>query len=233
MNPDSELTYEERDAIAFVRLARPARRNALTRAMLARLFEIFGGVGRRRDLRAVVLGGEGADFCAGDDSDELDSLDAEGALLRADLLRAVCERVESCGVPVVVALRGEAAGAGCELALACHLRVAGADARLTLPETKSDVMTAEEALRRGVANRVVASAEVFEEAEAFARAVVAGGAPLAARACLEAVTRGARLPLAEALALEAELFSRLFATADAREGLRAFLEKRTPVFKDE
>ena len=241
------VVYEERDALAFVRLARAERRNALTGAMLARLGEIFGGFARRRDLRAVILSGEGADFCAGDDGAELALLDAEGVRQRAVRRRAVCELVESCGVPVVVALRGAATGPGCELALACHLRVAGQDARFSLPEAQAyvmppadstslkepDVLTAEEALRLGLLNRVVAPREVLAEAEALARTIIDTGAPLAARACLEAVTRGARLPLEAGLRLEAELFSRLFSTTDAREGLAAFLEKRKPVFKGE
>src|SRR5215207_6285752 len=133
------IFYEERDALAF---ARVARGNALTGAMLARLGEIFGGFARRRDLRAVILSGEGANFCAGDDGAELALLDAEGARQRAVQRRAVCELVESCGVPVVVALRGAASGPGCELALACHLRVAGQDALLSLPEARAYVTPA-------------------------------------------------------------------------------------------
>ena len=90
---------------------------------------------------------------------------------------------------------------------------------------------AEEALRLGLVNRVVGPERLVAEAESLARSVIDQAAPLAARACLHAVTRGARLPLDEALRLEAELFARLFATEDVREGTRAFLEKRSPVFK--
>lgn len=190
--------------------------------MLARLREIFAEVARRRDLGAVVLGGEGADFCAGVEEEEPPTLDAE-------LVRAVCELIETCGVPVVLALDGEACGEGSDLALACHLRVAARGASLV----SSDSITAEEAFRRGLVNRVVSRDELSAEAEALARSVIDNGAPLAARACLQAVTRGARLPLSEALALETQLFSDLFATRDAREGLRAFLEKRPPAFKGE
>ena len=257
MNP--EVTSEERGALLFVRLERPAKRNALTRAMLERLGEIFAGVEARRDLRAVILGGAGPDFCAGTDIAELEALDGAAAAEKARWGQEVCERVEFCGTPVVAAVRGAAAGGGCELALACHLRVASADARFSLPEARLGVIPAyggtqrlaravgtgralsamlageeigaEEARRLGLVNRVVAPERLDEEAEALAQAVIDNAAPLAARACLQAVTRGARLPLEEALRLEAELFATLFATADVREGTRAFLEKRKPVFK--
>jgi enoyl-CoA hydratase len=166
-----------------------------------------------------------------------------------------------CGTPVVAAVQGAAAGGGCELALACHLRVASRGARFSLPETRlglvpayggtqrlaravpharalaamlaGEAMDAEEALRLGLVNRVVEEGGLMKEAEALARAIVETSAPLAARACLEAVTRGTRLPLEDGLRLEAELFSNLFSTRDAREGTRAFLEKRKPSFEGE
>jgi enoyl-CoA hydratase len=90
---------------------------------------------------------------------------------------------------------------------------------------------AEEALRLGLVNRVVEEGRLMDEAELLARSINETAAPLAVRACLEAVTRGARLPTDDALRLEAELFARLFSTEDVREGTRAFLEKRKPVFK--
>ena len=162
-------------------------------------------------------------------------------------------------MPVIAAVAGAAAGGGCELALACHLRVVSEDARFSLPETRlglvpayggtqrlaravgqgralsamlaGEEISAGEALRLGLVNRVVARGELMEEAFALARTIAEVSAPLAARACLEAVTRGARMPLEAGLSLEAELFSRLFSTDDVREGTRAFLEKRAPTFK--
>jgi enoyl-CoA hydratase len=254
-----ELTYEERDAIAYVRLERAEKRNALTRAMLERLAEIFARIAARRDLRAVILSGAGADFCAGTDIVELAELDEEGARRKAVRGQEVCDAVELCGVPVIAAVQGTAAGGGCELALACHLRVASKDARFQLPEAKLGVIPAyggtqrlaratgsgralaamlageeiksEEALRLGLVNRVVEPERLLDEAQALAREIIDTSAPLAVRACLDSVARGARLSFDEALELEAELFSRLFSTEDVREGTRAFLEKRRPVFK--
>src|SRR5256885_15106209 len=113
-----EVSYEERGAVAYVRLERPSKRNALTAAMLEHLGEIFAGVAARRDLRAVILSGAGPDFCAGTDIAELEGLDEAGALRKAERGQEACERVESCGVPVIAAVRGAAAGGGGGPALA-------------------------------------------------------------------------------------------------------------------
>jgi enoyl-CoA hydratase len=254
-----ELSYEERGAVAYVRLARPLKRNALTGSMLERLGEIFAGVAARRDLRAVIFSGEGQDFCAGTDIKELEDLDEAAAHGKAERGQEVCDRIETCGTPVIAAVQGSAAGGGCELALACHLRVAARGARFILPETAlgvipayggtqrlaraagtaralaamlaGDAINADEALRLGLVNRVVEPASLMEEAESLARSIIETSAPLAARACLEAVTRGTRLSLEDGLKLEAELFASLFSTEDVREGTRAFLEKRPPNFR--
>jgi len=259
LSDETQVVVEERGSVAHVRLERPSKRNALTRGMLARLAEIFDGVAARTDLRAVILSGAGADFCAGTDIAELEALDPEGARRKAEEGQRACELIETCGTPVVCAVEGAAAGGGCELALACHLRVAARGARFSLPETRlgvlpayggtqrlaravgpgralaamlaGDHLEAEEALRLGLVNRVAEDGRAAEEAAALARAVNDFSAPLAVRACLEAVTTGARLPLEDGLRLEAELFARLFSTADVREGTRAFLEKRKPSFR--
>jgi enoyl-CoA hydratase len=267
MKPDerAEIVVEERAVgesgarLCVVRLNRPAKRNALTGAMLERLTEIFTDFGGRRDLRAVILTGTGREaFCAGTDISQLDGLDAAGAQAAARRGQATCDAIELCGVPVIAAIGGIAAGGGCELALACHLRLAATHATFSLPEIKlgmipayggtqrlaravgrsralaamlaGESLTADEALRLGLVTRAVAVEQLLPAAETLAESL-SQLAPLALRACLAAVTRGARLTLVDGLALEAELFAQLFATADVREGTRAFLEKRTPNFK--
>lgn len=254
------VVFELKGQLAVVRLDRPERMNALSRRMLEELAEAFARVELERDVRACILTGAGEHdiFCAGTDINELAALDESGALEAARRGQEVCERIERCHVPVIAAVNGLAAGGGCELALACHLRIASTLAQFSLPETKLGVipayggtqrlasiigrgrafemmltgasMSADEAQSAGLVNRVTTPAKLLAEAESLAGEIV-GLAPLAIRACLEAVTRGIRMPLAEGLALEAQLFSSLFSTEDMREGTRAFLEKRAPVFK--
>ena len=160
-------------------------------------------------------------------------------------------------MPVIAAVNGLAAGGGCELMLACHLRVAGTNAKFSLPEIKLGLMapyggtqrldrdigmsraremmltgrwvSAEEAQAIGLVNRVVAQNNVLEESLALARQIEKLSAS-AIRTCLKAVTVGMELPFEDGLALERQLFAELFATEDAREGTRAFLEKREPTF---
>ena len=253
------IIFEVHDSIALVRLDRPEKLNALTREMLSELGETFASLEHERDIRAVILTGAGERaFCAGTDIEELAAMDEAGALDAARRGQDVCERIERCPVPVIAAVNGLAAGGGFELALACHIRIAASGARFSLPETRLGIIpgyggtqrlsratgsgralemmlagadiSAADALRVRLVNRVVAESELLSAAKELAREI-ASLAPLAIRACLKAVTDGLTLPLAEGLKLEAELFSSLFSTEDMREGTRAFLEKRPPVFK--
>ena len=267
MKPDerAEIVVEERTVgdtgalLCVVRLNRRAKRNALTGAMLERLTKIFRDFNQRRDLCAVILTGTGHEaFSAGTDISELDGLDVTGARRAATRGQETCDAIELCGVPVIAAVNGIAAGGGCELALACHLRLAATHAIFSLPEIKlgmipayggtqrlaraigqgralaamlaGESLTADEANRFGLVTGVVSVEQLLSEAETLAD-TLSQLAPLALRACLTAVTRGARLTLEEGLALEAELFAQLFDTEDVREGTRAFLEKRPPKFK--
>lgn len=253
------VTFDLHDSVGLVHLNRPEKLNALTRRVLAELREVFERIKRERNVRAVILTGVGEKaFSAGTDIAELAEMDVEEARHAARRGQEVCDLIERCTVPVIAAVNGVAAGGGCELALACHIRLASETARFSLPEIKLGVIpgyggtqrlaratgsgralemmltgaevSADEALRLGLVNRVVAHAQLLPEAETLAREI-SQLAPLAIRACLEAVTRGLSLPLEEGLELEAELFSRLFASEDIREGTRAFLEKRAPEFK--
>jgi len=237
------INTERSDSHLIIRLNRPEKLNALTQEMILALSDIFLGLNSEPNLRAVILTGTGDEaFCAGTDTTELAGPnDSKLSERNRDLF----SQIESCHVPVIAAVNGIAAGGGCELALACHLRIASANARFSLPEARSGIVrghegtlemltgkevSAKEALRFGLINRVVPAAELLARAEDLAREI-AQLAPLAIRACLEAVTKGNQLSLAEGLALEAKLFASLFDTDDVREGTSAFLEKRSPVFK--
>lgn len=278
------ITAERIESFAIIRLNRPEKFNALTSEMIRALSKTFKNFERDPSLRAVILTGTGdKSFCAGTDITELaeaigsgevssedrgeDDVDHVEARTRevedrarevSERGQALCNQIENCGVPVIAAVNGIAAGGGCELALACHLRIAAEHAQFSLPETKLGLIPAyggtqrlareighgralemmlagktigaEEALQFGLINRIAAAGGLLSEAEALAREI-AGLAPLAVRACLAAVIKGSALPLDEGFALEAQLFAGLFATEDVREGTRAFLEKRSPAFK--
>jgi enoyl-CoA hydratase len=258
MSSDS-ITEERRESIAVVTLNRPEKLNALSRETIAALSEAFKSFENDAELRAVILTGAGdRAFSAGTDLSELIHVGADEARTVAERGQQLCNQIEQSQVPVIAAINGIAAGGGCELALACHLRIAVPNAQFSLPETKlgiipgyggtqrlmrelgraraleliltSGTINAEDALRFGLLNRIAAASELLPAAEALAQEI-AKLAPLAIRACLQAVMRGSELPLEEGLALEAKLFASLFATEDMREGTRAFLEKRKPVFK--
>lgn len=253
------IITEPGDSLNIIHLNRPEKFNALTRDMILALSDIFTNLHSQPNLRVVILTGTGDKaFCAGTDITELAGLDSDQAREVSARGQALCDRIESCGVPVIAAVNGIAAGGGCELALACHLRIASDNAQFSLPETKLGVIpayggtqrlareigegralemmltgrtvSAAEALRFGLLNRVAPADDLLAQAEGLAQEI-AQLAPLAIRACLEAVTQGIELPLAEGLELEAKLFAGLFATKDVREGTSAFLEKRTPAFK--
>jgi enoyl-CoA hydratase len=253
------IIQERKDSVAIIRLNRAEKLNALSQEMILALGEIFTNIESQPDLRAIILTGAGDKaFCAGTDISELAELTTIQALEVTELGQSLCNLIDSCRVPVIAAVNGIAAGGGCELALACHMRMASPNASFSLPETTLGLIPgyggtqrlareigrgraleviltgrkvrAEEALRMGLANRVTATGDLLTEAESLAREI-SNLAPLAIRACLEAVTRGIELPLAEGLALESQLFSSLFATSDMREGTRAFLEKRQPAFE--
>jgi len=254
------VTEERRQSFVIIRLNRPDRLNALTREMILTLTDTFKQIEQQPDVRAVILCGAGEKaFCSGTDIEELATVtDHEHALELSERGQRLCNQIEACGVPVIAAVNGVAAGGGCELALACHLRIAATTARFSLPETKLGVipayggtrrlprelgqaralelmltgrtLSAEEALAFGLVNRVTQPGDLLSDAESLALEI-ARLAPLAIRACLNAVIRGDELTLAEGLRLEAELFASLFTTEDVREGTRAFLEKREPIFK--
>ncbi len=252
------LLLEKRDGVAFVTVSRPAKLNALNRRTLEELDAAFAALASDAEVRGVVVTGAGEKaFVAGADIEELAGLDAESGRAVSERGQRVFDRIEWLGKPVVAAVNGFALGGGCELALACHVRVASEKASLGTPEVKlglqcgyggtqrlprlvgrgaaleilltGERVGAAEALRLGLVNRVVGAEDLLAEAESLVRKMTANG-PLALRATLEAVNGGLDRPLAEAQAGEAQLFGELCATEDAGEGTRAFLEKRAPRF---
>lgn len=253
------LLYEQREGVAWVTINRPEKLNALNRTVLDELKICLELIQKDDSVRAVILTGAGEKaFAAGADIKELSVLDAVCGQKASRRGQSLFDFVENLGKPVIAAIRGFALGGGCELAMACTLRIASEDARLGQPEVKIGIIpgyggsqrlprlvgkgramemiltgepvTAEEAHRIGLVNHVVPAVELLAAAEALARKMMAN-APLAVRFSMEAVNHGMETPQAEGEFLEASLFGLSCATEDMKEGTRAFLEKRPPKFK--
>lgn len=254
------LKIEHKDGgIVLLTINRPDKLNTLSQATLIELGQAVDALARDEAVRGVILTGAGEKaFVAGADIAELAQqtpLQGHAAARRGQQL---CDRIESMGKPVIAALNGFAVGGGCELALACHLRVASDNARLGTPEVKlglmcgfggtqrlprligkgralellltGELVDAQEALRIGLVNRVVPLSQLLSETERLLRTMLAN-APLALKATLEAVEAGLELPLHRGEELEAALFATLCSTADMHEGTHAFLEKRPARFQ--
>ena len=255
----SGLTLQREGAVAVVTVNRPKVLNALNVATLDELAATMRQLQRDDTVRCVIVTGAGEkSFIAGADIHELSALTPAAGREHARAGQAVFDLVEQLGKPVIAAINGYALGGGCELAMACTLRLAADTARLGQPEINlglipgfggtqrlarligagralellltGEPIGAAEAYRLGLVNRVVPAADLMLEARRLA-AAIAAKAPIAVRYILDAVRYGVQLPLGEAQALEATLFGLVASTADMREGTRAFLEKRPPEFK--
>ncbi len=256
----SDTLLLERDgAVAVATFNRPKVRNALNAEMFDALRQAMLAFRDDEQVRAIVVTGAGDKaFVAGADINELAVQTPDGARALARTGQRVFDLIEQLGKPVIAAINGYALGGGCELAMACTIRLASDTATIGQPEIalglipgyagsqrlarlvgKGKAMellltgapvSAAEAHRIGLVNRVVAATELMNEARTLAEQL-ARNAPIATRYILDAVNRGLEMPLAEAEDYEATLFGLAAATDDMREGTRAFLEKRKPEFK--
>jgi enoyl-CoA hydratase len=246
-------------AIATITLNRPDKLNALNEALLTDVFRALTELDRDASVRAAVLTGAGDKaFAAGADIEAMSHLSTTEAKAFAELGHAVGARIEEAHFPVIGAVNGFALGGGCELALICDFLYASEKAKFGQPEVSvgvvpgfggtarlarrvgigraremcftGDMIGADEALRIGLVNAVVPHAELLGRAVAAAKKI-ASRAPLAVAQCKRVLLRGEGLPLAAACELEAQAFAVLFGTADQREGMKAFLEKRPAKFE--
>lgn len=250
------VRLEVRDGIGIIRLDRPPM-NALDAEVQEALRAVAADATASPEVAAVVVYGGERVFAAGADIKEMLGMSYADMADRAGALSTAFDAVARIPKPAVAAVTGYALGGGCELALACDWRVVAADAKLGQPEIKLGVIPgaggtqrlprlvgparakdlilsgrmvdAEEALRIGLADRVVPPEQVYEEAVALVRPYV-GGPTRALRAAKLAVDGGLDRDLAAGLAWESQLFAALFATEDKQEGMAAFLEKRPPGF---
>ena len=252
------ILYEKKGPIAYVILNRPKVMNALNHATMAELKEAFEDARDDSAVRGVILTGSGEKaFAAGADISELANQTAVEAEENTRFGQAVTDLIENLGKPVVAAVNGFALGGGCELAMACTLRVAAESAKFGQPEVKLGIMpgfggsqrlprlvgkgralqiilsgqmiSAQEAYRIGLVNDLVPAPYVILRAEETLKQIIANG-PLGVKFSLEAVNKGMETSLAEGLVIEASLFALCIGTEDKKEGTTAFLEKRAPQF---
>jgi enoyl-CoA hydratase len=252
------LTLDVAQRIATLTLNRPDKLNALSDATIAELGHAIDEIRVDERIAGVILTGAGRAFAAGADISELATQTPVLAKARSRAGQDVFRRFETCPKPVIAAVNGFALGGGCELAMACHIRIASDAAKFGQPEAKlgtlpgfggtqrlarlvgkgraiqllltGETIDAAEAYRIGLVNRVVSAADLIKAASDMLRQILANG-PLAIALCIEAVDRGLEMSLDEGLILEANHFGLLAATDDMREGMRAFLDKRAAEFK--
>lgn len=259
MTTYENITFEIKNSIAYVTVNRPTKLNALNRQVMRELDDAFTKIAEDSEIRAVILTGSGEKaFVAGADIGELSTQTPVEGKEFSIWGQGVLHRIENLGKPVIAAVNGYALGGGCELAMACTVRIASDNAKLGQPEVKLGIMagyggtqrlprlvgkgiamqmlltgepvSAAEAHRIGLVNQVVPLADLIPAAEKIAQAMIAN-APLALKYSMEAVNRGLEMTQEEGLFLEATLFGICCATDDMKEGTKAFLEKRPAQFK--
>ncbi len=255
---DQHLDLSGTDAVRVLTINRPDKLNALNRATIAAMQARLEALAADPALRVLIVTGAGAKaFVAGADISEFQGLTPDLATRYARDGQAAFDRLESLPVPTIAAINGFALGGGCELALACTFRLMADTARIGLPETSLGLIPgfggtqrlaraigrqqalemiltgrqigADEAVRLGLALQAVPADQLMAQAQALA-AQLAARAPLALRYARAAVAEGVDRPLADGLAAEARWFGLAAATADMKEGVHAFLEKRPPSF---
>jgi len=254
------LLYSINNRVATVIVNRPDKLNALNAQAKSELKMVFSEIKTDNAVDIVVLTGAGEKaFVAGTDIKELTVLNSETGKEVSSKGQEVFDLIENLGKPVIAAVNGYALGGGCELALACHIRIASANAKFGQPEVNLGIIPgyggtqrlarligrgrameliltgaqidAEEALRIGLVNKVVPQPELMATVTKLAR-LIAGKGQVAIRMALKAVNMTQETTLSDGQQLEASLFAICCDTADFKEGTTAFLEKRPPQFKN-
>ena len=250
----THVLLEKKGHVAVATVNRPQALNALNSEVLNDLQELVDTVRADGDIYALILTGAGEKaFVAGADIAEMSSLNAASGRAFGKKGNDVFRALETLPIPTIAAVNGYALGGGCELSMACDIRICAENAVFGQPETGLGItpgfggtqrlarligpgmakqliysarnIKADEALRVGLVNAVYPAAELMPAAEKLASAI-AGNAPVAVRACKQAINEGLEADMDEAIVIEEKLFGSCFATADQKEGMSAFLEKR-------
>ena len=253
------IKYEVKENIAYVTINRPQAMNALNMDVLNELFDAFTAIDKSEEIRAVILTGEGKAFVAGADIAQMHKLNALEGRQMMTMGHNVMNLIENNTKPVIAAVNGFALGGGCELAMACDMRIASEKAKFGQPEVglgiipgfggtqrlarlvgkgmakymilSAEMIKADEAFRIGLVEKVVAPEELLAEAERIAK-VIASKAPIAVSTAKSAINNGYDMDLKSASRFEIETFTAAFGSEDKTEGMAAFLEKRAPEFKN-
>ena len=253
------IRYEKKDNIALVTIDRPEALNALNSTVIAELEQVVTTLENDGTIRAMILTGEGRSFVAGADIGEQYPLDLDGGRRWGQRGSALFRRMEKLEFPTIAAVNGFALGGGCELAMSCDIILASEKAKFGQPEVglgitpgfsgtqrlprrvgvakakelifSGRMVKADEAERIGLVNAVYAPEALLDGAMEMARSF-AKNAPIAVKYAKACIDRGMQTDIDSGIACENELFAMCFATADQKEGMGAFLEKRTAEFQN-
>ncbi|MBV7276708.1 short-chain-enoyl-CoA hydratase [Clostridium sp. PL3] len=253
------ITFVKEGKIGIVTLNRPKALNALNSETLRELDTAFDALYADKEILAVIITGEGKAFVAGADISEMKDLNTIEGREFGILGNKVFRKLENMGKPVIAAVNGFALGGGCELSMACDIRIASVKAKFGQPESglgitpgfggtqrlprlvgegmakelifTGKIVDAKEALRIGLVNRVVEPEQLMDEVKNLAN-TIAAQAPIAVKLCKAAINKGMQCDIDTGIAYEAEVFGQCFSTDDQKEGMTAFIEKRDKCFKN-
>jgi enoyl-CoA hydratase len=258
MSQYTNLLFETKDNIGFITLYRPRSLNALNTELLQELSNLLDRIDQDKSVKVVIITGSGEKaFVAGADIVEMQGLTAIEGRNFGKIAQATFNKLENLSQPVIAAVNGFALGGGCELAMACDIRIASEKAKFGQPEVSlgitpgfggtqrlprligkgrakeliytGDMIDAGEAYRMGLVNKVVAPEDLINAAQGMAEKIISR-ASIAVQLSKAAVNEGLNMDLASGIAYEAEVFGLCFATEDQKEGMTAFLEKRQASF---
>ncbi len=255
----TKLIIEKQEDICIVKINNPQAMNALNSTVLSELDCAFSQIESDQTIKVVILTGEGRAFVAGADISQMSTMSAAEGKAFGEQGAAVFRKIEQLKVPVIAAVNGFALGGGCELAMACDIRIASAKAKFGQPEVglgitpgfsgtqrlprlvgmgvakeliyTADIIGADEAYRIGLVNKVAEPETLMDQAIEMAKKI-ASKAPIAVRYSKEAINRGCQVDIDTAIAIEANLFGLCFASEDQKEGMSSFLNKKAPEFKN-
>ena len=253
------IRYEKQENIGIITIDRPEALNALNSTVILELIDVIGQVEQDGELRALIITGEGRSFVAGADIGEQCPMDLTAGRNWGRRGSALMRRIEKLEIPTIAAVNGFALGGGCELAMSCDIRLASEKAKFGQPEVglgitpgfsgsqrlprrvgvakakelifSGKMIKADEAERIGLVNAVFAPEELMNGALEMARSFTKN-APIAVKYSKACIDRGMQMDIDDAIALENELFGMCYATADQKEGMTAFLEKRPAKFEN-